>query len=537
VYDNQGLVPPSRFDPEALLDMANDQLNRIVDEVELLQSDPDYLRDYALTMKANISWDVSVPPWLKWSYISGILVALWAHRLSRWHVIAVKSQELVSLCRNHRSAIHSQGELPSDIETAIISYGLLIRESLEIELMHLLQATSEMHAAKDIYTKHAMSGTLFEKRGDRNDDSKKGNRIEDAVSLLITHMTLRRHSGLGRGALRNLEAELASVKLDRRVIETSSTVALLDAMQLIWRLGCIIDRDELHCSRVDEEIATERMKALSSQNGLFKMRSDGKRYEHLGSILREFCESPWPKNRNSTTWLARRIETRKLQGNFWRSARENWQQHQRDLQSDVVGAVVGHMSFQVSPRYVAEVEAERALFEAELRRSQEPNTRKKEDTHVPQSVWGAEPEKIKRVRTRPKTTDSVEEPELGIAAINLDEQPVADTAPIPAKPLIAVKQDSKRIFDKMFSRNSTASNFRWTQLINALIDAGMTATQSAGSAVRFKNEHGSVVFHHPHGENHESTLSAEFLRNQVGKRLTKWFTWDSETFVEMKKDE
>lgn len=143
VYDNQGFAPPSRFDPEALLDMANDQLNRVVDEVELLQSDPDYLRDYALTMKANISWDTDVQPWLKWSYVSGILVASWAHRLSRWQTIVAKSQELASLCRNNRSAIYTQGNLPSDIETAITSYGLLLRETLEIELTGELECLQQ----------------------------------------------------------------------------------------------------------------------------------------------------------------------------------------------------------------------------------------------------------------------------------------------------------------------------------------------------------------------------------------------------------
>jgi hypothetical protein len=65
----------------------------------------------------------------------------------------------------------------------------------------------------------------------------------------------------------------------------------------------------------------------------------------------------------------------------------------------------------------------------------------------------------------------------------------------------------------------------------------MVATQSAGCAVRFENDQGSIVFHCPHGDAHDSALSAEFLRNEIGKRLTKWFAWDVETFVERTKNE
>jgi len=537
VYDNQLFASPSRFDPETLLEMASDQLNRVVDEVELLQGDQEYLRDHASTMKANISWDASVSSSLKWSYISGTIAALWTDRLSRWQIIVDRSQKLVNLCRNRSVTNQVHVGLPSDIKTAIIDYGLMLRDMLEIELVHLRSAVSNMHAMKDTYSKHASRGVLFQKFDYEENFSKPGNRIAYVEQMLLVHLSLRRHSGLAHGALRNFEAELAKVKPDRHVSEASSAIALLDAMQNIWRLGHVMAEDELRSSSIDGDMAEKRLAAVRSQHGLFKTCSDEKRYERLGSILRDFCESPWPKNRGSATWLDKRLEIRKLQGEFWRVAREDWQQHQHELQGDVVGAVVGHMSFAESPRYVAEVEAERASFEAELRQSQESNIRKKEVKHIPQSVWGVEPEKIKRMRTRPKSADPAEEPGLEIAAIDLNEEHVADTVQTPAKPLIPVKQDSKRIFDKMFSRNSTASNFRWTHLINALIDAGMTATQSAGSAVRFKNEHGSVVFHHPHGENHESTLSAEFLRNQVGKRLTKWFSWDSETFVERKKDE
>ena len=73
MYDSRGLTSPSRFDPEMLLEIATGQLNRIVDEVELLQNDPEYMRDCALNMEADISWHAGVSSSLKWSYIASTI--------------------------------------------------------------------------------------------------------------------------------------------------------------------------------------------------------------------------------------------------------------------------------------------------------------------------------------------------------------------------------------------------------------------------------------------------------------------------------
>lgn len=243
------------------------------------------------------------------------------------------------------------------------------------------------------------------------------------------------------------------------------------------------------------------------------------------------------KNPCSATWLDKRLEIRKLQGEFWRSAREDWQQHQNDLQSEVVGAVIGHLSFNLSPAYLAEVHNERTAYEAEMQRVQAARPLKKEDTFVLQSVWGSEPENRKPVRTKTKCVLVTKDSTLGIEKLDINKEPPVNIAEESPKPRIAAKQDSKRVFEKMFSRTATVSNFRWSHLVNALTDAGMVATQAAGSAVRFKNDRGSIVFHAPHGADHDSTLSVDFLRYQIGKRLTKWFSWDAETFVKRTRDE
>ena len=92
---------------------------------------------------------------------------------------------------------------------------------------------------------------------------------------------------------------------------------------------------------------------------------------------------------------------------------------------------------------------------------------------------------------------------------------------------ISVKQESLSVFNKMFSGGGTTS-IRWIHLVQALTDAGMTATQVPGSGVKFSNDRESIVLHKPHPE---PVVDGVMLRFQIGRRLQKWFSWDEDTFV------
>jgi len=86
---------------------------------------------------------------------------------------------------------------------------------------------------------------------------------------------------------------------------------------------------------------------------------------------------------------------------------------------------------------------------------------------------------------------------------------------------------------KMFpSRADGTSGVRWIQFVQALTDAGMTATQGAGSAVAFSINRRTIAFHKPHPE---PVVDAVKLRG-FGKRLNKWFGWGNETFALRQKD-
>lgn len=400
VYDNQAFAPPSKFDPEVLLEMARDQLNRIADEVELLQSDPGYMREYVLNMKANISWDSGISSSPKWSYIASNIITLWTHKLSRWQIIFDKSRELVALTQTHRTAIEMCSKLPKDVEAAIVNYGAMIKDTMELQLLHLHLGMTEMHATKEVFIRREQNGGFYRESRYNKDFTKVGDRIVFATIALLNKMPWRH---MTRGTIGNLSAELSKARFDKLVDEALSTVTLLDTMRLIWFSGHLVPHNDLCSLEKSDEAARERVVDLCAQHCRpFNQQSFEKQYPRLGSLLRDFYECLWPKNRCAPTWLEKMADARRLQTSFWQSAREHWKKHEQALESNIVDAVVSYMSFDSSPRYLAELDEERAAFEAEVKqRMHTEESPKRPGADVVQSVWGDEPEPTKIMRQLP----------------------------------------------------------------------------------------------------------------------------------------
>jgi hypothetical protein len=60
-YQDAGFVSPvNGLDRDTLLQASLDRRNQIVDKIEPMQTDPQYMRDYILALKADIRWDANV---------------------------------------------------------------------------------------------------------------------------------------------------------------------------------------------------------------------------------------------------------------------------------------------------------------------------------------------------------------------------------------------------------------------------------------------------------------------------------------------
>ncbi|KAK3716363.1 hypothetical protein LTR37_006513 [Vermiconidia calcicola] len=132
-------------------------------------------------------------------------------------------------------------------------------------------------------------------------------------------------------------------------------------------------------------------------------------------------------------------------------------------------------------------------------------------------------------KSRPDDASEATSPEHGIELH--DKQGQLTSVP----EVITVGAESVRLFEQVFASFTDAKGgAKWVDFVAAMVDAGCSATHTGGSAVTFKNGwemKGSIVIHRPHPD---ATFDTIKLR-AIGKRLTKWFGWNEETFVEREK--
>ncbi|KAF5876902.1 uncharacterized protein Bfra_001257 [Botrytis fragariae] len=106
-----------------------------------------------------------------------------------------------------------------------------------------------------------------------------------------------------------------------------------------------------------------------------------------------------------------------------------------------------------------------------------------------------------------------------------------DHSPESPQKTVHIKPSSLPILSRVFPTtfNEHASKpLDWRTFVTAMKNAGFTAAESGGSAVRFLNtvDGGRIVFHEPHPT---AKIEQSMLR-AWGKRLGKWFRWARESF-------
>ncbi|KAK4634636.1 hypothetical protein CLAFUW4_00967 [Fulvia fulva] len=138
-----------------------------------------------------------------------------------------------------------------------------------------------------------------------------------------------------------------------------------------------------------------------------------------------------------------------------------------------------------------------------------------------------------KIKTRPdeapsRSPDLVEDRDEGIDAIEAGVEALSMT-----KECIKVAASTMNIVNRMFTSygKHTQSNVRWDHFVNALIDIGVSPSQSEGSAVTFKDVTrgtGAIVLHRPHPD---PSVNPICMRS-FGKRLQKNFGWELDMFEE-----
>lgn len=147
-----------------------------------------------------------------------------------------------------------------------------------------------------------------------------------------------------------------------------------------------------------------------------------------------------------------------------------------------------------------------------------------------QTTWGTEV--ALPILTVTSKIKSRVNPTLLDPDVTTDEATVPETGPNREMdpPRVRVRQVAATIFARMFTSTPEQIETRWTDFASAMADAGFSVAPVGGSAVTFRNDANgkNIVFHRPH----PSPNITPIVMRKMGKRLTKWFGHDAETFVE-----
>ena len=203
----------------------------------------------------------------------------------------------------------------------------------------------------------------------------------------------------------------------------------------------------------------------------------------------------------------------------------------------LIDEFIACFEFDTKPEYLAELAEERRECEANSQAISARTASNVEAETETQTIWGNVSEECQPIRckqTKAKAARSAVNvsgsEDDGTNPHNLSDNATEDEAEQPEiLPSIAVKQDSLAVFHRMYPAESSSAQgtVRWLQFVQAMTEAGFTATAANGSAVNFGNERSSIAFHKPHPE---PTIEPIRLHGWA-KRMRKRFGWSRERFV------
>jgi hypothetical protein len=318
--------------------------------------------------------------------------------------------------------------------------------------------------------------------------------------------------------------------MDQNLVDELSDMAALNTISTNIQCHVSLNRKYTH-KMSDEE--TER-------RGNWIKKSNSPKGPAVGNAtakyLDDFCtKHPWPKGMKNEQWLKQATAARFSLNRFWQAFRSQWAKKlgENGVWSSTIAEDLDLMRAHESEEYRVEVEAERddvRHLEYQRRLSEQNQS----VTPIKaQTVWGDEngASPLSQASNKTKRQKKPEVPEESIPAASV-------TPPRTCTPLslIPVKHDNMTLFHHMFPSCGEESqrSFSWQHFLSAMIDAGFSILQSQGSAITFKQDEESrdgvktIVFHSPHPS---PTINPVMLRS-MAKRVTKWFGWRRELFIE-----
>ncbi|KAM0717605.1 hypothetical protein Q7P37_007457 [Cladosporium fusiforme] len=551
-YHDQEFAPPARFDPDIFLEKARDHLSILVDEIELMQTDPEYMRQYILHTKATCYFESNKSPDEKWEVIARIIMVVCTGHICRWQRVVVECENLKTTLAKSGMVVEKGACLTKDADAAMRCFGdvlsswLIWASEVETYCLKALPNMQESFATLDKSEKKRPGAEYWDPKKDL-DPSNQNDRVLYFAAAMQDAVIEDRHCGLS-SLVRMFKGELVNITYGKAVESWLSGMALLDELYGLWYWRQMTDyHDPLNESAIKAEVLLRDMLPSSfrllSKEHAYSMFSTAGDLE-CGQLMRAFCETQPPKGTKDLLWLTKMTEARKRLTEIWDAIRAIFNDRQLTIERAELfrAAVIAQMSFDKSPEYLARVEAERQRIEGHDRVMKATKNEKHQSSQFVQQAWDSRmnedittrrtlTKKTNAARSNTRIEDDLERPALRNTFSTDAGHPSSGSALMPQ---IAVKQDTLSVISKMYPTGADGtSSIRWSQLLQALTDAGLTVTQGAGSAVSFANEQGCISIHKPHPE---PIIDAVSLRG-LGRRFGKWFGWNIETFVLRKKED
>lgn len=384
-HGHPALVAPWGFDTQPLLDRAKTKRNEVADDLMLMQTDPEYLLNLVLALKASMRFADHVPTKLRWTFIAHSVLRCRINNFCRWTGILMSYERVHEVFEQDRRAIRPGTDLPVRAGIAMWSLRFVLDEAAQTQCDELQERVFEMAALKDLFELVYENRDLSWRPLKPLDTSKQSHRIYASTFGVKAAM----RDNYVCGARLWVEAFIDAIKpfnYEKAVDDSISSVALIDELRLarVWsQLGPFRAPPkeklaEANLSRNDSE-----PDVVHGASKVTKASVNDSSIENLGLLLWKFSEAPWPKDHRSPTWLNKVTESRKRLAAIWQAIRDGMVQKSSTWQ-----AGMHFLSHDTSPEYAKEVQEERERFEAYIKRMKNSQASPHSVSQTLQTTWG-----------------------------------------------------------------------------------------------------------------------------------------------------
>jgi hypothetical protein len=530
---------PQRFDACEISDLITSRHRVVLDELELLQTDPQYIQLLVKELRTCLffeTWRVKdLMPWLV-DYIFFETM----HREAYWRQLASESEQMMKFsdifeknpCVQAKQDFDQAVFIVQDlcIETFAVfepqvRAGLVIQRGFERNFEFRgnasVKSTNRSFSMKDCFPDDLLHWSM----STLGYDEHRPFTMDPLFNFAIVDYLCRNDSN-------------EAVRVSQTMLDRISDMSILSEMISSIRQDATRNRSiHVQVAKVFTDHTT------SPQDWIKKINADhGKALgDILGTNLQQLCqEFPWPRGKQDLKWLKEATAARACLDKFWARFKDLWTHKLKEakVSQRLIDEDIQVLSAASTTRHQQELESEEQDIQAKIN-AQTDKSNYAASNEV-QRVWGKENESPHdlAVRSRRKIAHSTESVHASDTAVITQGLGVL-SIPVRSLIVVQVKPENLPVFHHMFPVRGAESqrSFSWQQFLGAMVDTGFTIVQSQGSAVTLKLEDhadrgvNAIVLHRPHPK---PIVNPVMLR-RIAKRMQKWFGWHRETFVEKQK--